>query len=74
MHHCSYRRPDINTAGIRNGMTYMEKTEPERPAPEFIACLYYIQTVLADFLFLQLAFNQAAGQPRRIDRSGNITQ
>ena len=55
-------------------MTYMEETEPERTAPEFIACLYYIQTVLADFLFLQLAFNQAAGQPRRIDRSGNITQ
>ena len=74
MHHGSYRGPDINTAGIRNGMTYMEKAEPERPAPEFIACLYYIQTVLADFLFLKLSFNQAAGQPRRIDRSRNITQ
>lgn len=74
MHHSSYRRTDINTAGIRNGMTYMEETEPERTASEFIACLYYIQIVLSDFLFLQLAFNQAAGQPRRIDRSGNITQ
>ena len=55
-------------------MTYMEETEPERTASEFIACFYYIQIVLSDFLFLQLAFNQAAGQPRRIDRSGNITQ
>lgn len=61
------RGPEVDAAGIRNGMADVEESEFERTGFEFVPGLHDVQISVIDFRFLELAFDEAAGEACRID-------